>query len=108
MDLLVANIGLSCKIENPKWKLYCAIPFREFEKNWGASWRKLYEQVLFSADARRYFSPSFCYSAYHKRNRWMVEHASRVIGVYHSGQGGTYQTLKYAKMLGKDLRIIAG
>lgn len=45
--------------------------------------------------------------AYHKRNEWMVDHATHVLA-YWSGKesGGTYACYKYAKKVGRPVRNI--
>ncbi len=37
------------------------------------------------------------YSAYQRRNEWMVDHSGRVIAVYTGERGGTRNTIAYAK-----------
>lgn len=107
VDLWAAELVLEYRSIHPI-KLFCAIPFCGFEKNWNNKWQSQYYRVLSQADGHRYFSPAFSYASYHERNRWMVDHSSRVIGVYHSGKGGTFQTLLYAKKQNKTLRILKG
>ena len=42
-----------------------------------------------------------------RRNRYMVDHSALLIAVYDGRKtGGTYYTVKYAKSLDKDIRII--
>lgn len=107
VDLWAAELVLRYRSIYPI-KLFCAIPFYGFAENWSSNWQAQYRQVLSRADGHRYFSPSFSYASYHERNRWMVDHSSRVIGVYHSGKGGTFQTLLYAKKQNRTLRILQG
>ncbi|MCX5385882.1 hypothetical protein [Streptomyces sp. NBC_00083] len=47
-------------------------------------------------------------SAYHARNRWMVDHASMTIGFPHATQPstGTWQTLNYTAAQGKPRLIV--
>ena len=40
---------------------------------------------------------SMPYSAYQRRNEWMVDHSGRVIAVYTGERGGTRNTIAYAK-----------
>ena len=107
VDLWAAELVLKYRSLYPI-KLFCAIPFYGFEESWSQYWQSQYRQVLSRADGHRFFSPSFSYASYHERNRWMVDHASLVIGVYHSGSGGTFQTLTYAKKQNRALRILEG
>lgn len=61
----------------------------------------LYERILREAVEIVDVDPSQDYPgpwAYHKRNEWMVDHATHVLGYYSGkGKGGTYSCLAYAK-----------
>ena len=57
---------------------------------------------------QKIFSPKFTYAAFQIRNRWMVDHAVRLIAVYNGTPGGTRNTLAYAQKKSIALRIIPG
>ncbi len=40
------------------------------------------------------------------RNRWMVDHFSKLIAVYTGAPGGTKETITYAKKKGLDIARI--
>ena len=43
----------------------------------------------------------------HVRNRWMVEHTSRLIAIFDGSQGGTAQTVRLAETQGLDIRFLS-
>lgn len=106
IDLWAAEIVLSYKKQNSEIKLVCAIPFEEFNKQWSREWQLTYQKVLLAADWKKIFYSKFSYSAFQIRNQWMVDHSSLVIAAYNGKFGGTYNTLRYAFSLNKDIRII--
>ena len=56
-----------------------------------------YVEVIRHADMVRCISREFSYSAYQRRNEWMVDHSGRVNAVYTGERGGTRNTIAYAK-----------
>ena len=97
VDLWAAQIVLTMKKENMQLKLISVIPYENFEKNWSANWKKEYWAVRAAADYVKVLAPSYKKGMLSVRNRYMVDHAARIIAVYHGGHGGTYQTLSYAR-----------
>lgn len=52
-------------------------------------------------------SEDYAPGVYHKRNRFMVEHSSRVIAAYDGRKtGGTAYTVNYARRLGRQLILL--
>lgn len=69
---------------------------------------ELYAKVIASASRVVNVTESDGYPgpwAYHKRNEWMVDHATHVLA-YWSGKesGGTYACINYARKVGKPIR----
>lgn len=52
------------------------------------------------ADLVRAVCPGYSKDCFQIRNRWMVDHASRVIAVYNGAEGGTRNTVEYAGLRG--------
>ena len=51
--------------------------------------------------------PDYRPDCYYQRNRYMVDHASRLIGVWREGcPGGTQYTIQYAEKKGLELDLI--
>ena len=97
VDIWAAEAVLELRKEFHYIKLICAVPFESFEKGWEEEWKERYYQVLREADEVHYISDRYTRDVYQKRNEWMIDHASMVIGCYTGASGGTRNTLEYAK-----------
>ncbi len=95
-DLWAAEIVLGLRDAGQPLRLLCAAPYPGFEQRWGARWRDCARRVLAAADQVHFVSPGYAGNCFRLRNEWMVDHAARVIAVYHGGSGGTRNTLRYA------------
>ena len=88
-------------------KLICVIPFRDQAAGWGDWWRMRYWQLRRDADQNILLSEAFSKGCFHARNRYMVDHADRIIAIYNgNGRGGTAYTVEYAKRKGREIIII--
>ncbi len=106
-DLWAAEQLLEEKEAGLSALLICASPFPGFENSWGDRWRLRYRRVLQAADEVIYVSPAReGNGVYQVRNRWMVDHSSRVIALYAGGPGGTWNTVRYALKTGVPLYIL--
>lgn len=106
VDLIAAEVVLDQKVIHPELMLFCAIPYLDMEKVWGLPWRVRYERVRAAADESLLFADHYIPFSYHKRNRWMVDHASLVIAVYMQEDGGTQSTMSYARRQGVKIRQV--
>ena len=96
VDIWAAEIVLQLRDEGCPIHLICAIPHEGFEVSWTVDWQQRYWAVLQSADAVNYVCVSRCRGCYHIRNRWLVDHSSRVIAVYNGQSGGTKNTIDFS------------
>lgn len=103
VDIWAAEIILKLRKKNPDIKLICAIPFKGFESRWTNEWKAKYYNILDNADLIRYICPEFSYSAYHIRNKWMIDHSKKVIAVYNGTESGTQSTIMYAEKKGVNV-----
>lgn len=106
VDLWAAKLVLDFKTAEPNIQLLCALPYKNFGSKWKEQWRTLYSDVIGQADSIKTFYPSFTFQSFQERNRWMVDHSSRIIAVYNGSKGGTFNTLKYANKKKKEVCII--
>ena len=106
VDLWAAELVLERRKSNACISLFCAVPYEGFEQKWALSWQNLYHDVLSESNGVKIFEKHFSYSSFQTRNRWMVDHSSRVIAVYNGEKGGTKNTLDYARKIGIDVRIL--
>ena len=92
VDLWAADIVIKLRKSYPDIKLICAVPFPDQKKTSAE-----YNQIIENADevvivCRHYFKGCF-----QVRNKWMVDHCSRLIAVWNGQPGGTKNTIDYAK-----------
>ena len=108
VDIWAGELVLEFKSSHPDIRIICALPHPDFEKKWSKEWQHRYNAILSQADLIITVCDSFSYSAYQKRNEWMVNHSARVIAVYNGETGGTRNTIEYAKKQGVSLVMIDG
>ena len=97
VEMSAAELVLKRRVSDARLKLICALPYENFGLHWSVTWTERYVEVIRHADLVRYISREFSYSAYQRRNEWMVDHSGRVIAVYTGESGGTRNTIVYAK-----------
>lgn len=106
VDQFFAEIVLEAQKTNPSLALIAVLPYRKrldsLNKN-----ARTYSMLEACADVvviQEEYQPS----VYSHRNRYMVEHSDRVIAVYDGREkGGTVSTIRFAHMMGKELREIS-
>jgi len=108
VDIWAGELVLEHKYLHPDIHIICALPHPDFQKRWSRDWQQRYNTILSQADLIITVCDSFSYSAYQKRNEWMVNHSARVIAVYNGETGGTRNTIEYAKKQGVSLVMIDG
>ena len=97
VDIWAAEIILRLKDSRPDLRLVAAIPFPGFTNAWDEDWKERYRAVLARADRAETLRPAYSRGIYQIRNKWMVDHSSRVIAVYNGRSGGTGNTIRYAQ-----------
>ena len=94
------------KQEGMKVHHIAACAWNGMEKAWEAEWRNRYTKILMSSDKIVYVSARPGRAAFFARNHWMVDHSSRLIGVYTGAPGGTKETIEYARQNGIEVITI--
>ena len=104
-DLMFAEIVAKKRRTNSAVRLEAVIPYRG-----------RYSRLLATVDTRNLLNSCAAVQVvsekgdpgvYYKRNRYMVDHSSRVIAVYDMRKtGGTAYTVKYARQQGKMIRYM--
>lgn len=107
-DLLCADVLLKrrkvIKPNDPKAiTLIAVIPFEEQAKNWDEANRDKYYDILQQCDEALMLNTYYRPGCYNQRNRYMVDHSSKMICYYDGSKGGTAYTVKYAEQ--KNLQI---
>lgn len=107
VDLWAGEMVLGLRQQFPQLELVSVIPFRAQIEHWSRDWQLRYQWVLEQADDVIITSNQIDRSAYFIRNRYLVDHASRLIGVYDASiGGGTGYTVNYAKKQQIQLDLI--
>ena len=97
VDLWAAEAVLEAKAAHPEIKLLCAFPF--LKKRFDSE----EESVKERADEVTFISGQYHRTCFALRDRWMVDHSSRVIAVFNGSEGGTAKTIGYARATGRDV-----
>ena len=108
VDIWAAELVMKHREErkDAKIHLFAAVAFRGMENLWERDWQKRYHAVLKASDDITYVGDRPGRTAFFKRNEWMVDRSSRIIGVYTGAPGGTMETIKYAEGLGREIILI--
>jgi len=107
IDLFCAEIISKLKKKNINITLECAIPCKDQTYKWKIKDKEKYNRILDSADIITMVSDKPYFSGcMQKRNKYMVDKSSYIIGVYNGSNGGTKQTLAYAKQKNIKITII--
>lgn len=102
-DLTFASIVADLKRENPTLTLEAAIPYHGRMETNNGLFKVLISRCDYIHTVREEYAPD-CYRA---RNKYLAENAQRLIAVFDGREkSGTAQTMRMAKKLGKEIRLI--
>lgn len=105
VDLWFAEIVLSIKKEFSHLTLEAAIPYRNRVKRLMEAEQT--KGLITQCNAIGVHSEEYTPDCFMQRNRFMLNLSSRVIAVYDGRDGGgTLNTMKEARIKGRDLRVI--
>lgn len=105
VDIWGAELVLERRATNPALHLICALPYAGFEQRWSPQWQMRYQEILQQADLIKVICSSYSMAAFQKRNKWMVDHSSRLIAIYNGTPSGTRNTIEYAKRKKLEIAI---
>lgn len=107
-DLYFGEAVARLRLVYPDVTLEGAVPFPEQCKRWPPADQKRYHDLLDRCDVETLIQQSYTPACLHRRNRYMVDHAARLIALYNGlgKRGGTLSTLSYALEQGIDVDII--
>lgn len=106
IDIIAAEEVLKLKDEgNNKLFLIAATPYIGFDGIMSEQWKARYSHVMDRADRIYPVCGAYSKSCFSERNRWMVDHSSRLIAVYNGSKGGTRNTVMYAESKKLTLRL---
>lgn len=102
-DLAAAEVVMALREEFSEVQLVAVIPFAGQGERMNSADRARYEAVVAAADHRVVLAPSFYKGCYQVRNRYLVQHAARIVAWYNGSAGGTQQT--YLMALHRGLHV---
>lgn len=107
-DIFFAEQVLRAKQNGyPNIQLVCVIPHEEQAASWSEAWRERYFALLEQADDTVLISAHYTRDCFHRRNRYMVDNADKLLALYSGGAtGGTAYTVQYARQKNKEVIII--
>ncbi len=106
VDIWAGEIVVRLRETDPRLHLIAEVPWPGFSARWNAEWKGRYSSLIEKADLVRYVSKSYDPTLFEKRNKWMVDHSSRVIAYYNGEDGGTKDMVAYAQNQG--LEVVLG
>ena len=88
-------------------QLWAVVPYRKQAASWNKALRDRYQDILGEADKVILISEEYTLACMHVHNRRLVDEADHLIAVYDGKQqGGTRETIVYARRKGLDITII--
>lgn len=102
-DMYCAEAVLKLKEEFPDITLEAAVPFDGQESKWSADLKLRYREILINCNAVKLISDNYTRFCMMQRNRYMVDHSSILIACYNGQYGGTWNTIKYAMNLDREI-----
>lgn len=107
IDTLCAEIILELKQKFNDLKLICCLPCKNQDRFWTNLDKLKYQNILKSADKIIYaVNKNYCTGCLQLRNKIMVDNSEIVVAVYYGINGGTKQTIEYAKTQDKKIIFI--
>jgi len=104
-DIIAAEIILQQKyVVATDISLMAVVPFKGQELKFSKNWRSRHDNVLRGVDKIIVLNPQYIQGCYHERNRYLVDHSARLIGLHSEKTGGTKHTFDYAEK--SDIQII--
>ena len=106
-DLYFAEAVLELREQYPDVLLECARPCESQSSRWTREERQRYDGILDRCNYETMVQHTYDRGCMMRRNRYMVDHSSRIIALYDGvPKGGTAQTLAYALRKGLETDII--
>ncbi len=107
VDQWAASIVLDLKRTFPGIRLTAVLPCATQAAKWTRQQRERYFAILSGCDEVITLSPQHTPACMVERNRYLVDHADRLLAVYGGNEkGGTAYTVRYAQMKGREITAI--
>ena len=102
-DQFFAEAILSLGERRPGVTLEAVIPFPGQDERWPEQDRIRYRAILERCTARTVVQPWYSWDCMFRRNRYMVDNSALLLAVYNGEDGGTLQTITYAREQGLEV-----
>lgn len=96
IDIWAGQLVLEKKASHPGIHLIAVTPYPTFSWRWSEEWKQAYTALWEAADHRVTICKGFQQEAFDLRNKWLVDHSSRIIAFFNGSSGGAFNTLEYA------------
>ncbi len=106
VDTYCAEIVLSLRRQYPDITLEAAIPCPTQADGWTPRQQERWRDVVARCDFETVVQDHYTAGCMQRRNRYMVDHASRLIAVFDGREGGTRRTVEYAMQRGLEIVYI--
>ena len=107
-DFYFCEAVIQLRQAHPDVTLEAAVPFPEQSRRWNQADRERYQALLAQCDLETLIQQFHSPTCMRRRNRYMVDHASRLIAVYNGDPAGsgTLGTIHYALQQGVRVDIL--
>lgn len=105
-DFYFCEAVLALRERYPEVTLEAVIPCEEQAARWSERDRDRYFALVEACDGETLVQRRYDRSCMLRRNRYLVDHAARLIAVYDGMLGGTMYTISYAMKQGLALNIL--
>lgn len=95
-DIFAAETVLALKSHVPFMQLIAAVPYYGQERAWSTDWQVRYHHILDQTDRIVYISQVYYKGCQMARNKYLVDHSSKIIAYFDGRPGGTAFTYRYA------------
>ena len=107
VDIIAGEIVLSLQELFPKLELVVVLPHPGHGDSWNSAWKPRLRRILALSSTVVTVAKGYHAGCFLQRDRYMVDHASRLIGVWIPGStGGTGYTIHYAEKKGLKLDLV--
>ena len=104
-DMYFAEAVLALKAEHPDVFFEAAVPCADQDRYWSDAQRSRYAGILARADHVEIISHRYTHTYMNERNSYMVRRSGYVLAVYGGGRGGTLNTIRMARQLGRNVLL---
>ena len=103
-DIIAAETVLAVKNAfSEPLKLICVLPFENQSYNFPNDWKIRFNSVLQKCDEKIILAEKYFTGCYQERNTYMVDNSDYVITWFDGQSGGTKNTIRYAKKIGRQI-----